>query len=49
MESAEIHVLSNDWISSELIEIPANNVNGLTYFNKKFYLLRNGFLEVWKE
>ncbi len=48
-EKGQITVLGSDWIMSEAIEIPMGDVISFTYFNRKFYFLRNGMLEVWKE
>jgi hypothetical protein len=49
LEKGKIQVLGTDWITAGIVELPAEGVISFAYFNRKFYVLRNGFLEVWKE
>jgi hypothetical protein len=49
VENGIIQVLGTDWITAGIVELSGESVISLAYFNKKFYVLRDGFLEVWKE
>lgn len=49
LENDQIFVMGDDWITAETIDVSGEKVISLSYSNKKIYLLRNGFLEVWKE
>jgi glutaredoxin-related protein len=49
LENNQIFVLGSDWITSESIDVSGEKVISLSYSNQKIFLLRNGFLEVWKE